>query len=308
MEGKKSDEVKKLQSTVSQEENDEKYRKLKRSNNRLKAYVVILIFTLVLACILVFILCCCNNEKQKVNDNPKDEIIDNNPQEKNEKENEEQNENQESEIENYYEDNEKLIASYHKNETITQKKIVEFINEYNLGGLHMDYNEISSFSNPTSGIELLAHLYIYNKPNREYENVTKEEMDNYFKTAYGVVPTKYNDITDGNEVMYYYRDGVFVYNEKHHGHGIPYLINFDDYHIVDYKEEGNIYTIKLILADYENMDGPFVNDEQGIDSGDENYIDYFHKNIDKYKSKSVYEYTLEKNDNSFILKAFKVIR
>ena len=64
------------------------------------------------------------------------------------------------------------------------------------------------------------------------------------------------------------------------------------------------------------MDGYRVNgeDDESIYGDAEHTISdleavkYFHEHIDKYKSKTVFEYTLEKKDDSFILKSFKIVK
>ncbi len=66
-------ETKIEQPVIKQEEKDEKYRKLKRSNSRLKAILMIVIFTLVLAGILVFVFCCGKKEEAKPANNNQQE-------------------------------------------------------------------------------------------------------------------------------------------------------------------------------------------------------------------------------------------
>jgi len=209
---------------------------------------------------------------------------------------------------------EKQVEEYkekvHQNESINEKKIIEFIGKYKLDFLY--YPSKINLNEPSSELERVALWYIKDNHEGEGSRYNKEEFDKYFKNIFDVVPTKYVDIIchEDDLVFYYYKDGMFVYNENHGGHGAYYAPGFTDYHIIDYKEVNNQYIIKLIFADI-GMDGYRVNGEEDESVYDINELDtikYFHEHIDKYKSYGVLEYTLEKKDDSFIIKSFKIIK
>ncbi len=219
-----------------------------------------------------------------------------------------------------YEEMQKQVEEYkkkvHEKESANEKKIIEFIDKYGLDLLYYP-SEINP-NEPSGDLEHVAYWYV--KDNNEGEGLKyqKEEFDKYFKKVFDIVPTKYVDIIchEDDKVFYYYKDGMFVYNENHGGHGTSDAPGFIDYYIVDYKESNNQYIIKLIFNNYDEMDGYRVNgeDDESIYGDDEHTISdleavkYFHEHIDKYKSKTVFEYTLEKKDDSFILKSFKIVK
>lgn len=265
------------------------------------------------------------------------------PEEKKEEEKEEQKEEEKGQEENkdndvdidyetYQQELEKRmndkIASYHKNETSVHRLVMMFIDKYLLGGLYYAYADNENPSEPSSELEDLARDYIVwgrekaadNNITEDIYNVTKEDMDTYFQEVFNVTPTKYQNIMCemDKQVLYFYKDGKFVYNENHGGHGTDLFPYFTDYQIIDYKEEGNNITIQLILLSYDDVTGYKVNgkdDEDAIKEVESDelysqvgYIDYFHNHIEKYKKNGVFEYSFEKRTNGFTLKSFKIVK
>jgi len=210
-----------------------------------------------------------------------------------------------------------------ENDEEVKQTLVTLIRKYKLDALHNEENNIKFTDVPTNGQLYIAYMYNVDIQNDSYEDmdttVNKNKMDEYFKSVYGIKPTKYQDIfcQVEKEALVYYREKSdnFVQNDNHPGHGY-YGAGFLDYYVTDYKQEGNKYIISLLLMDANLMDGYIVNEieDNNFDSGllDEDNSDkikeYFQNHIDDYKNIPRYQYTFVKTDDNYYLEEFKIIK
>ena len=207
-----------------------------------------------------------------------------------------------------------------ENEEDVKKELIDIIKKYKLDALPNEEKDTKFTDVPTNGQLYLAYSYNVGIQNDSYEDmdmtVNKNAMDEYFKTVYGVTPTKYKNILClvEDEVLVYFKEksNNFVPNENHPGHGY-YGAGFLDYYITDYKKEDNKYIISILFMDANLMDGYVVNgeadtnfDDRLLDDGaNDKIIEYFRNHIEDYKNVQKFQYTFTKEDNHFYLTAYK---
>ena len=219
--------------------------------------------------------------------------------------------------------NNKSEQGQNESEEEIKNSLVSIIRKYKLDALHYEEDTIKFTDVPTNGQLYIAYLYNVDIQNDTYEDmdttVNKNKMNDYFKTVYGITPTKYKDILCGveKEALVYYREKSdnFVQNDNHPGHGY-YGSGFLDYYITDYKKEDNNYIINLLFMDANQMDGYTVNeisdnnfDNELLDNESNDKIkEYFQNHIDDYKNIPRYQYTFTKEDGNYYLTEFKIVK
>lgn len=213
------------------------------------------------------------------------------------------------------------------------------ISDYNIDQLDV-YEKKATFNGTPTNEQLMAMLYYFwdkdtNKNLSEDLNLTKTEVDNYFKEIYGIAPTSYPDIICvlDNKPLYKYdsnKSGYVAYKEGNiptHGHGSDYVkvINKiiagitkenDDYVLTLTKlyaapmtsgASGHYYsdaTYKSIINDFDQ----FIDKNSG-QGNDDLASDYFINNKDKFKNlKPQYKYTFKKDNNDYYLAGYEVIK
>ena len=210
-----------------------------------------------------------------------------------------------------------------ENEEETKQILVTLIRKYKLDALHNEEESTKFTDVPTNGQLYVAYMYNVDIQNDSYENmdttVNKAKMDEYFKSVYGIKPTKYKDIlcqVDDLALVYYKdKSDNFVQNDEHPGHGY-YGSGFLDYYIVDYKQEDNKYKISLLFMDANQMDGYTVNeisddnfDNELLDNeNNEKIKEYFQNHISDYQNIPKYQYTFVKSDDNYYLEEFKKVK
>lgn len=164
------------------------------------------------------------------------------------------------------------------------------IGYYNPGGISINVNNVDE--------EVFRSLYYYKTfdVNEELDGmiITKAEVDNYFKEAFGFTPNKYIDITCplDNVKMFIYDKSTQKYtynNDDNHGHGgIPSM--YKNYYITDYKEDGNTYEISgWFLVNTDDVGYTF-------EVGDNDFSDMVYKDCDdicKSDADLYYQYSLD---------------
>ena len=124
----------------------------------------------------------------------------------------------------------KPIKSYEKTEVkedLDQVAATLFnkINKYNIDQFDA-YEENMTFNQTPNNNQMLAILYTY-WIDQNKEEVTKEEIDNYFKEIYGTTLNSYPDITCkvDNTTLFKYDNNnqKYNYNQQHPGHDSDYV-------------------------------------------------------------------------------------
>ncbi|MBR5662857.1 MAG: hypothetical protein IKX00_04305 [Bacilli bacterium] len=223
-----------------------------------------------------------------------------------------------------------------KQETDNSKKelnneeisIMKKVDKYSLMELIYSSNSISFSKDKLLDVQLnMLETFIINKYYDSWKDrydddseisFSKSDADNYFQDLYGFKPDNYRDINCSidDEALFYYKNGKFIWNKDHPGHG-EVTTEYIDYDVVDFDVKDNLYTITLsFVYGHEEM-GFYINGEslgdlveydydpetESYDKVLNSYKAYFQKHKDEYK-KNAYKFTFEKKNNNYYLKSF----
>lgn len=213
------------------------------------------------------------------------------------------------------------------------------INDYNMDQLDV-YEKSTSFSEMPTNEQLITMLYYFwdkdqSKNLSEDLNLTKAEVDNYFETVFGIIPTSYPDIICflDNKPLYKYdtSKGEYVaYKEGNipvHGHGGDYVKAVNDI-ITNITKENDNYILTLTKlyvapmtsgasghyysdATYKTMLSDFDQfiDENSGEGNDALASNYFINNKEKFTNlKPQYKYIFKKDNNEYYLKSYEIIK
>lgn len=202
------------------------------------------------------------------------------------------------------------------------------INKYNIDQFDA-YEENMTFTENPNNNQMVTMLYNY-WIDQNKEEVSKEEVDNYFKEIYGITLNNYPDImckVDSTALFKYDSNNQkYVPNQQHLGHDSDSVKSLGQI-VTDIKKENDNYILTLAklyagsmmdeTAVHYYSDGrnsntitvldQFINSDT-TEGNDAKALEYFTNHKEDFKDlKPKYKYTFKKENDDYYLIAYEVL-